>query len=284
LAAPVADTLSAPTADLPQGDAVLFEAGGAYLLEALRHGQAQLAAGTRRFLWTLLLLGATGLVPLCAVLVALSHQGRLRAAGWSRLTARHLPSFIILAGLTLLAQAVVLLGAVLVVVATRDALHQAFSPRGADFVAMATAGLGAALVVALGVVQDLARAAVVRHEVGGRVALAIAFGTLRRRPGRILLDWLTPTIYTLPTIVGAALVANWLGVEREGAWRVALVFVVHQIAAFGLVALRSWWLGRALVLVSTTAPPEASEEPSAGSAAIRLERPPPADRPAGSGA
>jgi hypothetical protein len=283
LVAPAADVLSAPLADLPRGDAVLFDPGGAYLLEALRHGQAQLMAGTRRNLWTLVLVACASLIPLCAVLVALSHRGRLRAGSWSQLTARHLPAFAMLAGLTLLAQAVVLLGSALLLTAASDPLHRALSPRSADLTILAAAGIGGVLVVGLGLVQDLARAATVRHDVGGRAALAVAVTTLRRRPLRALLDWLTPTVYTLPVIAAAALLAGWLHVDRDGAWRVSLVLLVHQLAAFGLVALRCWWLTRALVLVSTTDGSEATGDDADEPSEFRPERPQLVDRPAGSG-
>ncbi len=277
LMAPVADTLSAPTAALPRGDAVLFDAGGAVLLEALRLAQVQLTAGTRRTLWTLFLVGGASLIPLCAVLVALSHRGRLRPDRWSQRTARHLPAFVMLAGLTLLAQAVALLGIALVVPAIRDPLYRALTPRSADLTTLATAGLGLVLVVGLGWVQDLARAAVVRHDIGSRTALAVALATLRRRPIRALLDWLTPAVYTLPVIVAAAVITSSMHVEREGTWRVTLVFLVHQLAAFGLIALRCWWLARALVLVSAT---DASEVSAHGPAELTLGRPRLVDRPA----
>jgi hypothetical protein len=282
LVTPLADSLATPTADLPRGDAVLFDAGGAYLLEALRHTQAQLAGGTRRFLWTLLLVGAASLIPLCAVLVALSHRGRLRAGKCSQLTARHLPAFVMLAGLTLLAQAVVLLGIALVVAAIRDPLYRALSPPSADLWTLATAAVGVALVAGLGLIQDLARASVVRHGVGGRTALVVAVATLRRRPLRTLLDWVTPAVYTLPLLAAAAVITGWLHVDRSGMWRVGLVFLVHQLAAFGLIALRCWWLARALVLVSAPAGSEASDDNSDESSEVRLGRPRLVDRPADS--
>jgi hypothetical protein len=281
LVTPLADTLAAPTADLLRGDAVLFDAGGAYLLEALRHAQAQLAAGTRRSLWTLLLVGAASLIPLCAVLVALSHRGRLHTGNFSQLTARHLPAFVMLAGLTLLAQAVVLLGIALVMAAIRDPLYRALTPRSADLGTLAIAAVGVALVVGLGLVQDLARASVVRHDVGGRTALTVALGTLRRRPLRTLLDWLTPAVYTLPVVAAAAVITGWLHVDRSGMWRVGLVFLVHQFAAFGLIALRCWWLARALVLVSDAKrTPDDMRSPAASE--LKLGRPRLVDRPAGS--
>ena len=283
LAAPVADILSAPTASLPRGDAVLFEPGGAYLLECLRHTQAQLAAGTRRTLWALLLLGTMNLIPLSAVLVALSHRGRLRPNEWSQLTARHVPAFLMLAGLTLFAQAVVLLGMTLVATTTRETLHHALGPRNADLTAIAAAAAGVALAAGLGVLQDLARAAAVRHEVGGRAALSIALDTVRQRPGRALVDWLTPAVYTLPVVTGAAVVTSWLRVDRDGSWRVALVFLVHQVAAFGLVALRSWWLARALVLVSAHDASVAGEHRHVEPGALRPGKPQLADRLAGTG-
>lgn len=122
-------------------------------------------------------------------------------------------------------------------------------------------GVFAALAAVIGVVVDLARAAVVR-EAGISAAsetsspawsvmlrgVRIALKTSRAGLGRAVLGW------TGRAIVGVALVAIGYvaadGLGGSGGASLVLLFVIHQAVVLGRVALRASWMARALSLVA----------------------------------
>jgi hypothetical protein len=251
VAAPVADAYSSGLGHLPGGDAVVFEAGGTYLLEALRLNSHQLLAAIRQGLWALLVMGAAGLVPLCALLVALCHAGRLRAGEWSHRTASHLPTLAALVALTLLVQVALGILAALGLLGLRQPGHCALGPPGAQWPLLALVFVAAVLCLTVGVLSDLARAAAVLHGAGVAAACRLALRTARGCPTRVLLDWLTPAIWSLLAVAAAAILVHALRVQAAAGWRLLAVFSLHQLTALLLVALRANWLARALRAVGS---------------------------------
>lgn len=258
IAAPVAHVLGGEGVDqFPRGDALLFQPGGGYLLETLRLAEGPLLSELRHAAWLTLLFGYLSLVPLAGLMVALAHRGRLDPSEFVARGLRHLPHFGYLAGLTWLAQAVVALAGATIVLFLEQTLSASHSVRSVDLWSMSVAALVLVLVLAVGVVQDLARAACVRFgdRVGG--ALKDAFATLCRRPGAVLRGYAVPAAWSVVIVLFASVATEHLHVERGGTWSLIAIFGLHQLVVLALVVLRSSWLSRSLVLIAPTSAPSA---------------------------
>jgi hypothetical protein len=250
VAAPLARAVAAAGAGhLADGDAALFEPGGQLLVETLRVGGATLGAALQSAVGLLLVVGALGLLPLAAVLVSLAHRGRLRFGDWAGRAAAHLPAFVLLSLLTLLSQALALVAWGLVAGGASAALESVVDERSRDVALVAALLPGLALVLGLGLAEDLGRARVVRHGASGWSSWLAALGLLLRRPGPALLGWLTPAAWAVAAVVAAEIAVRAIDVSRAGAARPWAAFAVHQAAALALAAARVAWLGRALQLV-----------------------------------
>lgn len=255
LAAPIASVLGGTgVSRFPDGDARLFAPGGAYLMEALRRGVGPLTECLQNTAWFALILGYLSLLPLAGLLYALCHGGRLRPGDVAREALRSLAPFTLLAGLTLLVQAgVAVVGLILLSVLHRSVQHasiyQSLDVRDAELYVIGAAALVLAVVLVIGVVQDLARAALIRHGQGVGHALGQALRTARRRPFGTLLAWFVPATWSIAAVALGALLVGHLHVERAGIGRVLAVLAVHQLVALALVGLKAQWLAGALRLV-----------------------------------
>jgi hypothetical protein len=234
----------------PERDAALFEPGALFLLEALRLGDKALlsAAQTAAFSWfifSLLLL-----VPVAALLVALAHEGRLELAAWLGRALHHVPRFLLLAGVTVLGQALILLAFVLLYVPLHRLWLGRVSERASDLLSVAWFGLAAAAVLLVSVLHDLARAANVRYGARASDNLVHAIAVLRHWPGKLAASSAAVGIASLLLVAGAAYAADAAHLERPDTWRIVVVAFVHQGAALGLAALRAAWLALTLRLVS----------------------------------
>lgn len=259
LAAPLAGALGGTgIARFPGGDARLFAPGGMYLMDALRLGLGSLAEGFQNTIWFALFLGYLCLLPLAGLLYALCHGGRLRPGDVAREAFEQFPRFTLLAGLTLLVQAAIALAGVLVLSILHAHIYQSLDVRRADLTLLGVTGVFVVVALGAGLLQDLARAALVRHGGGLRDALHSALHTAKAGPLAALGAWLVPCIWSIAAVAVGALVVGRLHVERSGTARVLAVLGVHQLVALSLVALKAQWLAAALRLVGTPA-----EEPGA---------------------
>jgi hypothetical protein len=249
LTLPIASLLaSAGVSPRPEGDRALFEGGGYLLLELLRLQGAALGA-TFRGLLPLFGVGLL-LTAVCnaALLVALNTGGRLSRSDWLWRTAARVPGIVLLGLATALAQLVLVVVAVLVSGAVPEPLASPMATTlGQASVWLVAAVLGGAL----GGFADVARAALVRYETGLMPGLARALSSLRHRPFRSCFGWVPYALCLLLAAGAGAQVASALDVSRPGAWRVALVFLVHQAIVLAAVALRAGWFARALRLIAT---------------------------------
>jgi hypothetical protein len=230
----------------PGGDAVLWEPGGGLLGELVWNQPWVFIAALRASGWLALLAACLGLLPLVALMVALCHAGRL---GWSWLAARtmeHLGAFAALAGMTLVAQGALFFAAGLVATALRGYLAERWGERGSDLVGLGVLALAGLGVVVLGILEDIARAVVVRARARLRTALPRALTIAQGHARSILGAYLPRALSSLALLVGAAAVVLLVSLDRPDGWRVGVAFLVHQTAAFGLVWLRASWLARAL--------------------------------------
>lgn len=244
IAVPFAAVVSQRTAAEPTGDLLLFEPGGLFLLELLRLSEKAFGALLQSGLWVAFVAGYLGLLPLAALLYALSRRGRLSVPELAAASVRPLGALSLLLGMALVAYAVVLTLAVTVSSLLGLRLHDALGDRGGDIAQASIVLAGLLFAAALGVVHDLARAsAVVRGE---RALDAVRAGFATFGP-RALFAW-GWRILASATLVGVGMLfAGRVGVATPRATFVVLC--AHQLVALGLVALRASWLAAALRLV-----------------------------------
>lgn len=254
-AGPVAAALlSGGVTSLPHGDAALFEPGGLVLIEAVRSGSRALRLALHQAAWTFVLMGILGLVPLSLLLVALAHDGKLRAGAWASRAVEHVPALIFVAGFTVLVQGLVALVFALVTWLVRSLVDGHLDVRATDLVTLGVAALGVVVVLLVGVYADLARATLVQHRMRAREALVAAAGVFRRRALAAFAGWLVPALWSIAAVIAAAMAVDALHVERTQLWRVGAVVLVHQTVAVALVGLRAVWLAQALRLSASSAP------------------------------
>jgi hypothetical protein len=259
LAYPAARTLGAfgPMAS-PEADQALFEPGGYHLLEALRLAGHAVPASVESAAVLLSAVGILGLVPLALAQASLAAPGGT-PADWGARAAAVLPRLLVLGGGTMLARAGLVIGGLVAVGAASTLGEGARDERVPVALGAAVLAPLLSLWLLLGIVQDLARASVVRLDATVGDGLSRALTTLRERPAAVL------GAYALLTLAGgsavglAAWAAGALDVSRPGSARVWGAFAAHQSAVLALVVLRVAWLGRALALVS-----QPREEPPAG--------------------
>ncbi|HLV21291.1 MAG TPA: hypothetical protein VKZ49_10425 [Polyangiaceae bacterium] len=253
----------------PQGDALLFEPGSVLLVEVVRLELPALVGALRVGLWIALATAVALLFPLVALWVSLAAPARL---GWGTLAARsidHVPAFALLGGLSLGAKALFALVALLFATAL-SGLSSRMSEPTADGTALA---LGLATLLGMGAIDlvfDLARAARIRSGVGALAALGVALGVGRRQPLPPALAFYAATGASAGGVLVTAAIVGWLHVER-GPARFALAALLHLAMSLALVAVRAWWLRRALSCVpapgdtpaDTVAPPDPTPDPAA---------------------
>jgi hypothetical protein len=238
----------------PEGDALLFEAGGMMLVETLRLADNGLRSAFDDMVFIALIVLFANLVLLAALLVALASNGRLRLAPWILRTAEHVPNFTWLSGLTLLAQGGVLCAFALLYSMFLAPFGQQTNERTADLVTGASSAVAVLAILSVGIFQDLARVALVRHREGIGAALRAALRTYASSFWSVTIGWLNPTLWSAAVILVTALLVERIPLERPGLRSVLVVLALHQLAALLLVFFRAMWLSRALQLVSRVRP------------------------------
>lgn len=289
VATPVHAWVRRAWASHPDGDRVLWAPGGRDLLMWLGQDDAAMPVTVR----TIIVLLAVGAVlmqlPLGALVASLAFgreitlptaevvtpEGDAEAApapprtvirslravtAWKIGVGAWLPLAGLLALGTVLSIVVLALGGILAGLAEHGLVESLGDARSftASVVVFA---LFAALACVLGVLVDLARAAVVR-EVGIAAAngtsspgwntllrgIRTALSTARRSLGAATLGWAGRAVVGLALVAIGFVAASALG-GRGGSALTAL-FIAHQGVVLGRVALRASWLARALALVS----------------------------------
>jgi hypothetical protein len=237
----------------PEGDRLLFQPGGVIAAEVVRTVMPALPAHALSSLSVAALLGMLLLVPHAALLVGLARTEREPlSATWGRALA-HLPPLLALSGFALLAQAIVLVGTLTFAGTLRGAFAGS-TTRSADLVYFGTVLVGSLLALALGVVRDLGRAAIVRDELDSKTALFSGLRAFARAPGRVVAGWIVPALAGAALIALAAALTTLLDVSRSGTWRLGLVALVHQSVAFALCWCRAYWLRASLGIVADSEP------------------------------
>lgn len=285
----------------PDGDGVLFHAGGRELLVWL--GQTDAGMGvTSRVTLLLLVLGAVLMqLPLGALLASLAFSrdgagagdgagdGAGNGAGDGRRSLRPLEAmraglgaFMPLSGalaLGSLASIIVIALGAMASSAVDHALVDTVGDARAFQLRLVTFGLFLAVAAVIGVMVDLVRAAVARETglamIKGKSSPAwtvmlrgvkTSLRASRRGLPRATAAWAWRAAVGLALILAGSQAARALG-GRGGSALIAL-FAIHQLVVLARVALRASWLARALALVVPVQ--DARDEPAAA----------PADEPA----
>jgi hypothetical protein len=231
-----------------EGDRALFEGGGYLLLELLRLRGSELLATAHGLLPLLLL----GLVLTCAcnvaLLVALDVRERLTSPDWLARAWARLPAQIAVAAGAALAQLLLVLAGSIAFGAVPERLA---NPVATTLGQVAVLVLVALLTGAVGGFADITKASLVRHEGPLSAGLARAWRCLRNRPFLACFGWVPYAALFLLAALAVTKLTQTLDVSRAGAWRVACVFVAHQLVILLAVACRVGWFARALRLVAT---------------------------------
>lgn len=250
VASPLARTLTAQgTTDLPRGDAVLFDPGGLWLVEALRLGWPVLRSELRGTLLVGGVLAWLSLIPLAVLLVALASPYRTPVASAGSRAIALFPRLTLLFGATLLLQGAVIGGAVFAALELQERWGTSWDERSSDLCALGVLALGLVLALAIGILQDLARAALIDDDGGAIRATRRALGLGKRNLGVALGAWVGSSALAVLTVLVAGACVGWIDVSRPGEWRVVLVTIVHQLAVLAMVFFRATWLSVALDLL-----------------------------------
>ncbi len=232
----------------PSGDAALFADGGYAMLEWLSRETATRGALTALFAAVTAVGIAFGVLPLVAAIAAIAHatpEGRApRARQLVAIVAECAWPALGLLGLATLAEAAC--GALAYGISewSHDWLTGHFGEVRGEQTLVAIFAIIACLAAIVGVVHDLARAALVRFRKGVAQALAVGVTAFRARPAALVWAWAWRSLAGLSLIALGAIASTRLG-GRPGSTLVALA-CLHQLVALATVAMRASWLARAL--------------------------------------
>ncbi|WP_437602208.1 hypothetical protein WMF28_11305 [Sorangium sp. So ce590] len=250
VAAPLSVFAAQVVGDHPRGDAILFDPGGLMLGELGRLGAlaaaslaAQLGVGT-------LLAAALGLIPLAVLLAALSQAGPLSAQALGGRAARAIGPLALLWGVALAAQ--VTAAALVLLPGMKLCAALLALPRSRDLAAAAVAAVALVHVVAIGLLHDLARAALVAEQRGFYTAVARGVDALCAAP--LAAAWACASRGALAAV---ALAGGAWGIHLAGVGtgpRVAAAFAAQLAALAAAAYLRASWLAAAFRLVDRSAP------------------------------
>jgi hypothetical protein len=232
----------------PRGDAPLWAAGSHALLDFLWHEAHGVSAMARAASALLIVSAFAGLLPTAALMIAIANPTRSRRAlGFARTIERALravPSLALMLVVVGVAQALAL-GAAW---ATADVVaawaHRALGEARAQQLGATIALTFILGALGLGVVHDLAQAAVVRLRLSTFRSLALAVRIFQRMPVSLYWSWTWRALVSLiPVAVAAALAAS---IGGRGGILLVVLALVHQAVVLARVALRASWLAKAL--------------------------------------
>jgi hypothetical protein len=232
----------------PDGDGPLFHAGALELLDLLVHSVA--AAGPLLSLLLLVVAVAfiVGLIPSAMLMASIAFTTRdKRAPSLRKAIGRALGAFAPSAAVTLITGTlqVVFVGVGITMARiVAPAAVLSYGEPGGDKVAAAIALSALFVAMLVGVVGDVARAAVVRFEIGGVTALDLAWRLFGSFPLMLTWSYVWRLLASLAPIAIVAVVADKLG-GLPGAALIALT-VLHQLVIASRAAIRASWLALAM--------------------------------------
>jgi hypothetical protein len=240
----------------PQGDAPLWDPGSLPLLGLLSREANGVRAATASAALVLLLASVAGLVPMAALMISISTSTpEGRAIGGPRTIEGALrvfrPLALLLGGVGV-AQGVVVALALLLGEGTQSWTSPSLGEALGQQIAIGLGAVILALAVALGLVHDLARAAVIRFAVGPIGALTAGTRALRRAPIAVSWSWLWRALASVVPIAAVSLLADRIG--GRGGIALIVLAALHQAVILSRVALRASWLAKAMRTVEDIGP------------------------------
>ena len=245
IAYPFAALASRTLGSWPKGDALAFDPGGLMFAEVLRlHRPA---------LWTIAeqsaLLGIAtipiGVVLVTVVMSALASSDR-RPRHVLANAVGHVKAFALLYGVYVLGVLAVGFLTYAMWQAVGVWLHKLAGARAGDIIGMLVPGGGFLVIVALTVLQDLARAAVVCRDADVLSAVVQAWKDALRRPARVFFAFTARGSAAVFLALGALHLGLLIGVSTAA--RAVTVALLNQAALLLIAILRAWWLARAIGL------------------------------------
>jgi hypothetical protein len=245
----------------PRGDAPLWAPGGHALLDLLSRNEPGLRAVAAAGATALIAAVVAGLVPTAALLATIASatpgEQRLGLPTLTRQALRAFPALLLLLALVGATTAAAIgLGALAGDVVAAWG-HNALGEVRSQVVGLAVTGAFLVTAAALGVLHDLARAAVVRFKTSGLRAIGLAAAALGRAPRAIGWAWAwrcgagaAPLLLVVP-------VAELPG--SRGGWALLAVAALHQAVILARIALRASWLAACLRALDGAGP---QREPS----------------------
>jgi hypothetical protein len=259
---PAASLVRATFGAGPRGDAPLWDPGGHALIDFVWHNARGLAPVIASVEVTLVVGAVAGLFPTAAAMFAMTRVARSRRraevrARWVDIAARAMPSFLSLLLVMSLAQAIAIGAGVLVGEGVQAWFQSGLGEVRAQCVGVAVCVVFVGVASGLGVVHDLARAAVVRSRLGALRALVVGARIFGAAPLPMWWSWAWRALLSLAPVLGASTVATRVG--GRGGVALLLIALLHQAVILSRVALRASWLAKALRSVD---PPHSASWPS----------------------
>lgn len=250
----IAAVAGSGVAHLPTGDAALFEPGGERLLQVLHQAAAGLAQAAKESAWLTLLMSALGVYVHGVWLFCLGHRGRLSIPEALARAARALPRLFGSSALGLIGLAIVIALCASFDRALSSYLELRVDEQQADLLRLLIACLWLVPLFGLGLLQALTRAAIVQRDLGLVQALCVAAGRLKRHLGALSVARAGLLVWSLVTVLVAALAVGELRLEQPSALRVAACWGLHQAAVLLLLLLQGAWLRVTLEVTAAPSP------------------------------
>ncbi len=248
---PAISVVRAAYGDHPYGDAPLWNRGGFELLDLLANARYATSAVMGAMTAVFLASAVLGLLPTAALLASVAYSTRdLRAPPLRDVAVRALRAFRPMALVFVIAGLAegVLLGAGLILGAiAASSFESRLGEARAEQISWIVFALFAALVAFVGVVSDLARAAIVRFRVRGVPAIRLALNAARRAPALAFWSWAWRAAAAATLVAIGALVAD--RVDGRGGMALLALAALHQLIVATRIALRASWLAKALRVV-----------------------------------
>jgi len=245
---PAAALVGAAYGNDPRGDSPLGASGALALLDFLRmnvHGVGAAAGGTALVTIAAVL---AGLLPLGALMTTMAHAthgghpiGASRAIGGAIGSGRALAGLLLGVGA---AEALAVVAAVILGAVAEGSVHAWLGEARAQMLAIAIGTVALVPACAIGVVHDLARAAVVRLRLGTLSAWIAGYRSFRAAPIGLAWSWAWRALASVAPVAVVALLADRL--SWRGGLALATLAVLHQAVLLTRVALRASWLAKAL--------------------------------------
>jgi hypothetical protein len=232
----------------PRGDAPLWDPGGHALLDLVWHGAHAAPALTTGAEIALVVGALGGLLPMAAAMIAMARTQRDRAtAGLVQSLSAALsamPALLFVFFVLTAAQALTVGIGAGVGGAIEGWTHAALGEVRAQRMGLAVASAFVLVASGLGVVHDLARAAIVCARVTGPGAIVVGARAFGAAPLHLWWSWAWRWLGSLAPVLAVAGVAGQVG-GRGGA-ALLLIAMVHQAVVVTRVALRASWLACAM--------------------------------------